>query len=169
MNFTQAWSLMKQGKKVKREHWGGYWSLENGEIIIHSKNGEITNIRNTRNVVGTFNNIAASDWILSKTVFISQPMDEKSATDISSALEIVVKCQDAIDKAKEMLGEDIVVAYSLLAEDAKHPLTRLAEDISSMANVDVIFFAKGWENDTRCVIEHECAEKYGIQIVEELS
>ena len=150
MNFTQAWSLMKQGKKVKREHWGGYWSLENGEIIIHSKNGEITNIRNTRNVVGTFNNIAASDWILFKTVFISQPMDEKSATDISRALEIVVKRQDAIDKAKEMLGEDIVVAYSLLA-------------------VDVIFFAKGWENDTRCVIEHECAEKYGIQIVEELS
>lgn len=80
MNFTQAWSLMKQGKKVKREHWGGYWSLENGEIIIHSKNGEITNIRNTRNVVGTFNNIAASDWILfenPKTVFIFQPMDGK--------------------------------------------------------------------------------------------
>lgn len=165
MNFTQAWSLMKQGKKVKREHWGGYWSLENGEIIIHSKNGEITNIRNTRNVVGTFNNIAASDWILSKTVFISQPWKGKSVTDIL----ILVKRQDAIDKAKEMLGDDIVVVYSLLEKNAERPLTRLAEDISSMANADVVFFAKGWENDTRCVIEHECAEKYGIQIVEELS
>lgn len=166
MNFTQAWSLMKQGKKVKREHWGGYWSLENGEIIIHSKNGEITNIRNTRNVVGTFNNIAASDWILfenPKTVFIFQPMDGKNATEILTAR------QDAIDKAKEMLGEDMVVVYSLLVKDAEHPLTHLAEEISSMADADTVFFARGWENDTRCVIVHECAEKYGIQIVEELS
>lgn len=166
MNFTQAWSLMKQGKNVKREHWGGYWSLENGEIIIHSKNGEITNIRNTRDVVGTFNNIAASDWTLfenPKTVFISQPMDGKSTT------EILLARQDAIEKAEEMLGKDIVVVYSLLAKDSEHPLVHLAEEISSMSDVDVVFFARGWENDTRCVIVHECAEKYGIQIVEELS
>ena len=166
MNFTQAWSLMKQGKKVKREHWGGYWSLENGEIIIHGKNGEITNIRDIRNFVGTFNSIAASDWTLfenPKKVFISQPMDGKSTT------EILLARQDAIEKAEEMLGEDIVAVDNLLVKGPEHPLTHLAEDISSMAGADVVFFVKGWETELRCVIEHECAEKYGIQIVEELS
>ncbi|MED1403871.1 DUF2829 domain-containing protein [Bacillus mycoides] len=25
MNFGQALEVLKEGKKVKREHWGGYW------------------------------------------------------------------------------------------------------------------------------------------------
>lgn len=172
MNFAQAWSLMKQGKKVKREHRGGFWSLENGEIIIYSKDGEITNIRDTGNVVGTFNNIAASDWILCegpKKVFISQSMDGNDTTSILGVTTIAVNRVAAIDKAKEMLGKDIVVVWSRLAKDNERLFAHLSEDISAMIGVDVVFFARGWENDIRCVIEHECAEKCGIQIVEELS
>jgi hypothetical protein len=27
MNFGQALEVLKQGKKVKRAHWGGYWFI----------------------------------------------------------------------------------------------------------------------------------------------
>jgi hypothetical protein len=27
MNFSRALELLKQGKKIKRRHWGGYWFI----------------------------------------------------------------------------------------------------------------------------------------------
>jgi hypothetical protein len=49
MTFGQAVEAMKRGKKVKREHWGGYWRIEEwdkysfGEsvplIVAYLKNG----------------------------------------------------------------------------------------------------------------------------------
>lgn len=29
LNFGQAIELLKQGKKIKRAHWGGYWYIDN--------------------------------------------------------------------------------------------------------------------------------------------
>ena len=40
MNFRQALAFMKNGGKVKRPHWGGYWAFENGTIMIHTKEGD---------------------------------------------------------------------------------------------------------------------------------
>lgn len=33
MNFGQALEALKEGKKVKRAHWGGYWVIENWDKI----------------------------------------------------------------------------------------------------------------------------------------
>lgn len=38
-NFEVAWQHMKKGRKVKLNHWGGYWHLVDGEIIMHTKDG----------------------------------------------------------------------------------------------------------------------------------
>jgi Protein of unknown function (DUF2829) len=35
MNFGQALEALKQGKKVKRRHWGGYWYKTHVEVPDH--------------------------------------------------------------------------------------------------------------------------------------
>ena len=41
LNFTEALEQMKQGKKVRYPHWGGYWYWDNikGTVIMHTKEG----------------------------------------------------------------------------------------------------------------------------------
>lgn len=163
MNFTQAWELMKQGKKVKREHWGGYWSLENGEIIIHGRDGQITNIRDNISTIGTFSNIAADDWLLveePKKLFISQPMAGKTDK------EILEEREHAVGMAKKLVNGDVDVIDSVLdLPKGTKPLEYLAKSIELLAKADVAYFAEGWDKARGCKIEHECAVKYGIKLI----
>lgn len=62
MEFKQALELMKQGKKVIRPHWSGYWQLENGNIIMHLKDGKTMDVRETKDSLYTFSSMAADDW-----------------------------------------------------------------------------------------------------------
>lgn len=64
MNFREAWELMRQGAAVKLPSWGGYWCLdEKGEsIAMHTKDGEVLDIRQTDRPLYTFGNIASDEW-----------------------------------------------------------------------------------------------------------
>jgi len=62
--WSYAWKMLKEGKKVKLPSWDGYWQLECGEIAMHLKDGRVVNIRNTDNIVFTFDNIAKCGWIV---------------------------------------------------------------------------------------------------------
>ena len=42
----------------------------------------------------------------------------------------------------------------------------LAVGLMEMATCDLVYFCKGWEKARGCVIEHEAAEKYGLNIME---
>lgn len=66
MNFKEAFKAMKQGAKVKLPSWGGYWywSKEKQTIIMHTKDGQELDIRETQNPEYTFSNIACDDWVL---------------------------------------------------------------------------------------------------------
>lgn len=35
--FSEALELLKQGKKVKRKHWGGYWYIPKGRVVINDE------------------------------------------------------------------------------------------------------------------------------------
>lgn len=50
MRFDEAFKTMKQGVKIKLPSWGGYWfwSKEKQTIIMHTKNGEEMDIRETQ-------------------------------------------------------------------------------------------------------------------------
>lgn len=41
MEFKKAYEALKQGHKIKREHWKGYWVKENGTITMHCKDGSV--------------------------------------------------------------------------------------------------------------------------------
>ena len=47
------------------------------------------------------------------------------------------------------------------------PLCFLAKSLENMSLCHTVFFCKGWENARGCVIEHETAIKYGLDIMYE--
>lgn len=64
MDFGEALALMKEGYKVKLPSWGGYWSWdqEKETIIMHTKDGEDLDIRETQRVSYTLENVLSEEW-----------------------------------------------------------------------------------------------------------
>ena len=64
MNFKEAFRLMKQGNKIKLPSWGGYWYWNDDKqtIIMHTKDGEELDIRETQRVQYTLENILSDEW-----------------------------------------------------------------------------------------------------------
>ena len=96
-----------------------------------------------------------------KKLFISQPM--KGKTDE----EILTIRQKAIASAEKHLGEKVEVIDSFFqcAPVEAKPLWFLGKSIELLAEADVAFFAKGWEEARGCRIENTCAIEYGIDLV----
>lgn len=64
LQFRDAWFWMLNGEKIKRPLWEGYWAWENNTIMMHCRDGSVTNILDTPNVAYTFTNVAARDWMV---------------------------------------------------------------------------------------------------------
>lgn len=98
-----------------------------------------------------------------KKLFISQPMKDKTDAEILAVRE------QAIQSAKNLLGEDVEVIDSFFQNaphDAK-PLWFLAKSLELLAIADVVYFAKDWEKYRGCRIENTCAIEYGITVIED--
>lgn len=66
MLFSEAFKAMKNGSKAKLPSWGGYWywDLEKNTIMIHTKDGEELDIRETQVVEYTTMNMLSDEWII---------------------------------------------------------------------------------------------------------
>lgn len=98
-----------------------------------------------------------------KKLFISQPMKDKTDAEILAVRE------QAIQSAKNLLGEDVEVIDSFF-QDAPHdakPLWFLAKSLELLATADVVYFAKDWEKYRGCRIENTCAIEYDITVIED--
>jgi hypothetical protein len=96
-----------------------------------------------------------------KKLFISQPMRGKTNE------EILAVRSKAVESAERNLGEKVEVIDSFFQDapvDAK-PLWYLGKSIELLAEADVAYFAKGWEEARGCRIENTCAIEYGIELV----
>lgn len=64
MVFGKALEAMKIGYKVKLPSWSGYWywDAEKETVMMHTKDGEEIDIRDTKQVEYTLKNIARDDW-----------------------------------------------------------------------------------------------------------
>ena len=65
MRFEEALKIMKDGGKVKLPSWGGFWKWdsEKESIIMHTKDGEELDIRETQVVEYTLRNILSDEWV----------------------------------------------------------------------------------------------------------
>ena len=98
-----------------------------------------------------------------KKLFISQPMKDKTDAEILAVRE------QAIQSAKNLLGEDVEVIDSFF-QNVPHdatPLWFLAKCLELLATADVVYFAKDWEKYRGCRIENTCAIDYGITVIED--
>lgn len=99
---------------------------------------------------------------MSKKLFISQPMNGLSDEQVLQERAAV------IGKAKAVFGDDAVPLETFFEDfgpDAKPP-DYLARSIEFLAKADVAVFAPGWEHARGCRIERQCAEEYGIPVME---
>ena len=97
-----------------------------------------------------------------KKLFISQPMRGKTDEEILAVRE------RAIESAERNIGEKVEVIDSFfqdVPEVESKPLWCLGKSLMLMAEADVVYFAKDWENYRGCRIENECAVEYGIELV----
>lgn len=64
MKFKEAFELMKNGAKIKLPSWGGYWYWDDEKktVIMHTKDGKETDIRETERVIYTLSNILDDQW-----------------------------------------------------------------------------------------------------------
>lgn len=105
-----------------------------------------------------------------KKAMLSQPMAGKTNE------EIVATREKAISALKEK-GYEIVNTlftdewYSKEAMTERGvvqiPLCFLAKSLESMSLCHAAYFCKGWENARGCLIEHEAAVAYGLEILYE--
>jgi hypothetical protein len=84
--------------------------------------------------------------------------------------EITLERNEAIDYLKKVYGDDIEIIDSYFEdynpENGCVPLKFLAKSIEMLADADLAYFIKGWDQTRGCVIENECAVQYGIKVVE---
>ncbi len=64
MDFKKAYEALKQGHKIKREHWRGYWVKEDGTITMHCKDGSVIPFLETEDIFVDLDNIVADNWII---------------------------------------------------------------------------------------------------------
>lgn len=97
-----------------------------------------------------------------KRIFISQPMKDKTDT------EIKAERQRIIGRIKELYGDDIEIidSYFENAPDKAAPLWFLGKSFEKLSTADVAFFAKGWENARGCRMEYLACREYSIDSVE---
>ena len=97
------------------------------------------------------------------SVFISQPMNGKTDDEI---LEVR---NTAIKKIREKWPNAIII--DSLFQDTTFTgnvaLKYLAQSLAILAEADVAWFCKGWEDARGCRIENQCAIEYGIPLVVE--
>ena len=66
MEFKQALNLMKKGVPMKLSSWGGYWYWDSNKetIMMHTKDGNELDIRETDRVPYTLDNMLSDEWII---------------------------------------------------------------------------------------------------------
>ena len=97
-----------------------------------------------------------------KKLFISQPMRNKTDE------EILEERKRAIILAKNLVNDDVEIIDSFFkgAPANAKPLWFLGKSIELLSTADIAYFASGWREARGCTIEHVCAVKYNIDIIE---
>lgn len=95
-------------------------------------------------------------------IFISQPMGGKTDKQIRDERAV------AVNKLKNKYGQDIEIMDTIFdLGEGVSPLVYLAKSIEVLAQADLVYFMHHWDEYRGCVVEYECAIKYGIKVEKE--
>lgn len=109
-------------------------------------------------------------------LFISQPMRDKTDDEIKAERARAIKAaQSYVDSLMGITEEERKIEvidsfFETAPHDAK-PLWFLGKSFELLANADIVYFVKGWDEYRGCKMEnraaHEYLEPWGAYIIEE--
>ena len=104
MTFKEAFNeMVLNGALIKRTSWAGYWKWENGTIMMHCKEGNVMDIRHTRDVSYTIRGMLKDDWEIATTE--NSPLLEKEVQDELNSSSYVSALATSISKINEDSAE----------------------------------------------------------------
>lgn len=97
-----------------------------------------------------------------KKIYISQPMNNISWEDVMSTRN------ELINKIHNSLGNDVEIVNNIFDDyDERISLKYQIKSSWLIAESDIVYFAKGWENSRGCCLEEKMAIAYHKQIAKE--
>lgn len=97
-------------------------------------------------------------------IFISQPMNGKTNEEIEDKRNHIIN-RLTLQFARENEQIEIIDSFFKDAPHNSKPLWYLGESIKLMSEADIAFFCNGWHVARGCLIEHDCALEYDIDIM----
>lgn len=100
-----------------------------------------------------------------KKVMISQPMNGLTDEEITN---VKLKATEELSKKHYVVVDSLFTGSEECDwADTQHntPIAYLALSLKKMAEVDAVYFCEGWSKARGCVIEHEVAKNYGLEIL----
>ena len=101
-------------------------------------------------------------------IFVSQPMRGKTDEEIErERAELIETAKDLYAGRGMVEVIDSFFKGGLDTPDgAQAPLYHLGKSLELLATADAAIFGEGWEEARGCRIEHECADEYGITMIQ---
>ena len=102
---------------------------------------------------------------LDKSVFLSLPMRGFSNAQIDANIAGMIS---ALEAAGYLRSEMYNNFYEKLEDEYEYTNPRVAllsRAIEKIGRCDAVAFLEGWENADGCVVEHEVAKRYGLEIL----
>lgn len=101
---------------------------------------------------------------------LSQPMNGKTDQEIMATREKAIKALETkgYEIVNTLFTDEWYSKECMTERGIVHiPICFLAKSLEKMSLCHAVYFCNGWENARGCIIEHEVAKAYGVQIIYE--
>lgn len=105
-----------------------------------------------------------------KVAMISQPMNGRTEEEIEEVRKRAVEalCEMGYVVVNTFFSDDWSDKDAMEKRGVKSaPIAFLGRSVTAMSQCDAVYFCHGWENTRGCVIEHDVAQTYGLEILYE--
>jgi hypothetical protein len=62
MKFKELLPTFIAGTDIKRKPWGGFWRYRRGQILMFTKEGEVVNFVDSKDILFTISHFFEDDW-----------------------------------------------------------------------------------------------------------
>lgn len=105
-----------------------------------------------------------------KKAMLSQPMGGKTNEEIVATRERAIKflTEQGYEIVNTLFTDEWYSDENMKKRGVVNiPMCFLAKSLENMSLCHVAYFCKGWENARGCIIEHDTAKAYGMEIIYE--
>lgn len=106
-----------------------------------------------------------NELITKQKVFISQPMNGKTVEEIRKEREIAIEELMNNFPNEEFQVIDTILPDAGLEPESRNRIFMLGRSIELLADADLVYLSKGWQDSNGCMVEYEIAKRYNIKMV----